>query len=177
MRREYEEPRPRHVRATAWCFDWWNESIQKNHWPGHKSQRAVKYLKVPWQQHLQIHRKLNKTRLASILNARQNCTGNHCCGWRDLPFPIPIVFTSFSINCQCGMLWYGSWLFRFLDVFFFSSLQTPLTALVLFYIVANAFVHGGMSHWGPMKGRDCVSIISRHCGAEPPWRIGSNPLI
>lgn len=35
----------------------------------------MKYSKEPWQLHLQIHRKLNKNELASILNARQTHRG------------------------------------------------------------------------------------------------------
>lgn len=70
----------------------------------HKSWRGMKYLKVPWQQHPLIHRKLNKNWLASILNARWSHTGKHSCGWQDfsplecyLPFPILSMYTTFSI--------------------------------------------------------------------------------
>lgn len=116
MRGEYVDPRPQHVRATTWCFDWWNESISWNRWLPSKSQRGMKYLKAPWQQHLQIRRKLNKNRLASILNARRSRTGNHFPGWQGVPFTIPLVHTSFSVHCQCGIALVWSMFYRFLDV-------------------------------------------------------------
>lgn len=111
MRRAYQKPEPRHLRATTWCFDWWNESISRNHWLARKSWKGVTYLKVPWNGYLHMHRKLNKNfRMPDSQILERTCVDD---GIRSpsnviflFPFFLCIEHFQFIVNVLCfSTLW------------------------------------------------------------------------
>lgn len=125
-----------------------------------------------------MHRKLNKSRLASILNA--DCPILECTCVDDrilsplecyLPFPILLTHRTFSTYSRSTP--YG-----------FLNLSATVTGIswcercfALWKCICERCEHGAISQWGPLKDENCEAIISFLCSVEPPGRVGSGHLI
>lgn len=92
------------------------------------------------------------------------------------PFFSCIQHFQYTVNVLCFSVEHA------LDIFLY--LFTTITKIswcwpcfALWECIWEWLLHGGMSQWGPLKDRNCESIISRLCSIKPLGRVGSGHLI